>query len=164
MKSAEERLKDLLSKNGLSVATAESCTGGLLSHRITSVSGSSTYYLGSVVSYANSVKMGVLGVDAKVLEIEGPVCSKVAGMMAEGVRKVIGTTYSVSTTGLAEGSDEFGNPEGTVWIGVSGPHGTSTHRFYSDSGERKKNIERFADAALDALVSYIEKDSTCISE
>ena len=82
MKSTEERLKDLLSKNGLSVATAESCTGGLLSHRITSVSGSSTYYLGSVVSYANSVKTGVLGVDAKVLEIEGPVCSNVAGMMA----------------------------------------------------------------------------------
>ncbi len=164
MKSAEERLKDLLSKNGLSVSTAESCTGGLISHRITSVSGSSTYYLGSVVSYANSVKMGILGVEAEVLEKEGPVCSKVAGMMAEGVRRIIGTTYSVSTTGLAEGSDEYGNAEGTVWIGISGPSGTSTLRFFSDSCERKKNIERFADAALDALVSFIEKDSTCISE
>ncbi|MCR5004079.1 MAG: CinA family protein [Bacteroidales bacterium] len=165
MQSAEEKLKTLLVKTGKTLSTAESCTGGLISHRITTVSGSSSYYLGSVISYANSVKMGVLGVSAEVLESEGPVCSKVARMMAEGVRKTTGATYSVSTTGLAEGSDEYGNPEGTVWIGVSGPKGTDTLKFISNSGERKKNIGRFADAALDALVSFIEKDlSTCISE
>ncbi len=77
--------------------------------------------------------------------------------MAEGVRKLMKTDYAVTTTGLSEGGDEWGNPEGTVWIGVTGPKGTKTKKYHCDLG-RKGNIRRFANVALHFLASYIESD------
>ena len=147
----------LLKVSGKTLSAAESCTGGMISHLITSVPGASAYYLGSVTSYAVSVKEKVLGVPAETVGKYGVVSSEVAAAMAEGVRRVTGSDYAVSTTGLAgPDGDEF-NPVGTVWIGVAGPNGTkTTKRLYKN--DRKRNIERFAAAALDALRLMLLED------
>ena len=140
----------LLKASGRTLSVAESCTGGMISHLITSVPGASAYYLGSVTSYAVSVKERVLGVPAETVERYGVVSGEVAAAMAEGVRRVTGSDYAVATTGLAgPDGDEF-NPVGTVWIGVAGPGGTkSVRRLFKN--DRKRNIERFASSALDFL-------------
>lgn len=148
----------LLRGTGKTLSAAESCTGGMISSLITSVPGASEYYLGSVTSYAVAVKESVLGVEHDVVETYGVVSSEVAAAMAEGVRKLTGSTYSVATTGLAGPAGDERNPVGTVWIGVSGPHGTTTaRRVYKN--DRKRNIERFTSAALDELRLYILQDS-----
>lgn len=148
----------LLRGTGKTLSAAESCTGGMISSLITSVPGASEYYLGSVTSYAVAVKESVLGVRHDVVETYGVVSSEVAAAMAEGVRKLTGSTYSVATTGLAGPAGDERNPVGTVWIGVSGPHGTTTaRRVYKN--DRKRNIERFTSAALDELRLYILQDS-----
>ena len=150
----ENCVGSLLRGSGETLSAAESCTGGKISSLITSVPGSSEYYLGSVTSYAVPVKEKVLGVSGQVIKDRGVVSSEVAAAMAEGVRRLTGSTYSVSTTGLAgPGGDEF-NPVGTVWIGIAGPKGTKTVRkIYKN--DRKRNIERFAAAALNELRLFI---------
>ena len=146
----ESELGRILKEHGLTVSAAESCTGGEIAHLFTSVPGSSAYFLGSVTSYAISVKEKVLGVPAQTIEKYGVVSSEVAAAMAEGVRKLTGSDYSVSTTGLAgPGGDEF-NPEGTVWVGVATPKGTKTIK-YCYKNDRLRNIERFAASALNFL-------------
>lgn len=146
----ESELGRILKEHGLTVSAAESCTGGEIAHLFTSVPGSSAYFLGSVTSYAISVKENVLGVPAQTIEKYGVVSSEVAAAMAEGVRKLTGSDYSVSTTGLAgPGGDEF-NPEGTVWVGVATPKGTKTIK-YCYKNDRLRNIERFAASALNFL-------------
>jgi nicotinamide-nucleotide amidase len=147
----------LLKTSGKTLSVAESCTGGMISHLITSVPGSSTYYLGSVTSYAVSVKEQVLGVPADTIEKCGLVSGEVAAAMAEGVRRVTGSDFAVSTTGLAGPDGDAFNPVGTVWIGVAGPKGTKTVKklFKND---RKRNIERFAASALDFLRLAIIED------
>ena len=142
----EQRIGLLLKEHGWSLSAAESCTGGRISHMITTVSGSSAYYLGSVTSYAVSVKEKVLGVPPGIIMEKGLVSSEVAAAMADGVKLLTASTFSIATTGLAEGSDGH-YPEGTVWIGASGPEGTFTELFQC-CGDRKANIRRFAQAAL----------------
>ena len=90
-----------LAARGLTLATAESCTGGLIAKRITDVSGASEVYLGSVVSYANAVKIGLLGVDPDTLAAHGAVSAEVAAQMARGARRATGADVAVSTTGIA---------------------------------------------------------------
>ena len=153
----QDRIARLLKNSGRTLSAAESCTGGQISHLLTTVSGSSTWYVGSVTSYATRIKETVLGVPAKTIQDHGLVSGEVAGAMAEGVRKLMKTDYAVTTTGLTEGGDEWGNPEGTVWIGVAGPKGTKTKKYHCNYG-RKGNIRRFATAALRFLASYIESD------
>ena len=148
----------LLKACGKTLSAAESCTGGEISHLITSVPGSSAYYLGSVTSYAVSVKENVLGVPAETVEKFGVVSAEVAAAMAEGVRRVTGSDYAVSTTGLAGPDGDAFNPVGTVWIGVAGPKGTKTVKK-NFKNDRKRNIERFAAAALDFLRLTILEDS-----
>lgn len=150
----EERIGALLKGSGLTLSAAESCTGGRISHLLTTVSGSSAYYLGSVTSYAVSVKENVLKVPAQTIEANGVVSSEVAAAMAEGVRNLTGSTFSVATTGLAEGGDDR-YPEGTVWIAASGPMGTQT-LLYQCEGPRRANITRFTTAALYFLLGYLE--------
>lgn len=152
--NVEVRIANLLKGSGQTLSTAESCTGGRISHLITTVSGSSEYYLGSVISYAVRIKESVLNVDSRTIAAHGVVSSEVAAAMAEGVRKLTGSTFSVATTGLAEGSDER-YPEGTVWIGVAGPIGTMTYIYHCDHG-RKGNIRSFTTAALSFLETYIK--------
>ncbi len=146
----EATIGRLLKASGKTLSVAESCTGGEISHLITSVPGSSAYYLGSVTSYAVSVKERVLGVPGETVERFGVVSGEVAAAMAEGVRRVTGSDYAVSTTGLAGPDGDAFNPVGTVWIGVAGPRGTKTvKRLFKN--DRKRNIERFAASALDFL-------------
>jgi len=150
----ENRIKELLAGSGKTLSVAESCTGGMISHLITTVSGSSEYYLGSVTSYAVPVKNKVLGVGLQTIEDNGIVSSAVAAEMAEGVRELTGSTFSVSTTGWADSTGDEREPAGTVWVGISGPAGTETFRFHSD-GTRKQKIGRFARFALRKLAVYI---------
>ena len=153
----ENAVGALLRGTGLTLSAAESCTGGKISSLITSVPGASEYYLGSVTSYAIAIKEKVLGVPDATINEYGVVSSEVATAMAEGVRNLTGSTYAVSTTGLAgPGGDEH-NPVGTVWIGISGPNGSkSVKKVYKN--DRKRNIERFAAAALNELRLFILDD------
>lgn len=154
----ENCIGKLLKKHGKTLSTAESCTGGLIASMITSVPGSSEYFLGSVVSYANSVKQGVLGVTEDILKNHGAVSSECVGAMAEGVRKLTGADFAVATSGIAGpggGSDE--KPVGLVWIGVSSKVGTETFRFVFNS-DRKRNIERFTSSALYKILKKVENE------
>ena len=141
----------MLAEKGKTVSAAESCTGGMISSLFTSIPGSSEYYLGSVTSYANSVKSGVLGVDPSIIEEHGAVSEECVRAMAEGVRRITGSDYSVATSGIAGpggGSDE--KPVGLVWIAVSSQMGTETFKMVF-KGDRKRNIDRFAANALNLL-------------
>ena len=154
----EATIGRLLKASGKTLSIAESCTGGEISHLITSVPGASAYYLGSVTSYAVSVKECVLGVPVETVERFGAVSGEVAAAMAEGVRRVTGSDYAVSTTGLAGPDGDASNPVGTVWIGVVGPRGTKTaKRLFKN--DRKRNIERFSASALDFLRLMLIEDS-----
>lgn len=147
----------LLKQTGKTLSIAESCTGGEISHLVTSVPGASSYYLGSVTSYAVSVKESVLGVPAETIAAHGVVSREVACAMAEGVRRLTGSDYAVSTTGLAgpDGNETY--PAGTVWIGISGPGGTNAY-LKSYKNDRRRNIERFAATALNYLRLAILED------
>jgi PncC family amidohydrolase len=126
----------LLDQKALSIATAESCTGGLLSHVLTGVSGSSGYFIGGVVAYSNRIKEAVLGVKPDTLEKYGAVSSQTAHEMAAGIRKQFFTDIGLSTTGIA--GPTGGTPEkpvGLVWIGISTPKGTHTVECHFD-GDR----------------------------
>lgn len=154
----ESAIGEILKAAGKTLSTAESCTGGMISSLVTSVPGSSEYFLGSVTSYANSVKENVLGVSPKIIEEYGAVSSECVSAMAEGVRRLTCSDYSVATSGIAGpggGSDQ--KPVGTVWIGVSSHMGTETFslRFNSD---RKRNIERFSSSALHILLKKIKNE------
>lgn len=156
--TAEEELARRFRAYGVTIACAESCTGGKVAQLITGVAGASAYFLGGVVSYANSVKEQVLGVNAKDLATYGAVSETVACQMAQGVRRVTGAQYALSTTGIAGpdgGTKE--KPVGTVWIGVAGPNGVHATK-YVFSRTRERNIGRAAVQALRDLLAEIEKD------
>lgn len=141
----------MLSGAGKTVSVAESCTGGTISALFTSVPGASEYYLGSVTSYANEIKINVLGVPAEIIAENGAVSSECVAAMAEGVRKLTGSDYSVATSGIAgPGGGSAEKPVGLVWIGVSSDKGTETFSMVFRN-DRKRNIERFASSALNIL-------------
>ncbi len=148
----------LLRGTGRTLSAAESCTGGEIAHLITTIPGSSEYFLGSVTSYAPEVKQKILGVKAETIENCGIVSSAVAEAMAEGVRRLTGSTFSVATTGWADAYGDDHEPAGTVWVGVSGPSGTYSRRFQYKA-DRKRNIERFAASALNFLRLQILKSN-----
>lgn len=154
----ENCIGKLLSKHGKTMSTAESCTGGLIASSITSVPGASEYFLGSVVSYANSVKQEVLGVPQEILMNHGAVSSECVAAMAEGVRNLTGSDFAVATSGIAgPGGGSAEKPVGLVWIGVSSQVGTETFRLVFNS-DRKRNIERFTSSALHKMLKKIEKE------
>ena len=156
----EETPEDFCAKQlkalGRTVACAESCTGGNIAHLITSVPGASAYFLGGVVSYANEVKINVLGVNKTDLSTYGAVSEQVALQMAQGVRKLTGAEYAVATTGVA-GPDggTAQKPVGTVWIAVAGPNGAKAQKFLF-SHTRERNIGKASVTALRLLVRAIQ--------
>lgn len=154
-----ENIAARLRKAGKKIACAESCSGGNIAHLITSVAGSSAYFLGGVVSYANEVKINVLGVNADDLKKYGAVSEAVACQMAEGVRKLTGADYGVSTTGIAgpDGGTEE-KPVGTVWIGVAGPHGVRAKKYWF-AHTRERNIGRASVQALVDLLAKMQEDA-----
>lgn len=149
-------LLDKLKKNGKTLATAESCTGGGIGHALTAVPGSSAAYCGGVISYTNAVKAGVLGVPQNILETYGAVSSETACHMAVGVRKVIGADYGVSVTGIAgPDGDGSGKPVGLVYIGVSSVYKTEVHQ-YVFSGDRASVRLQAVNAALEQVLKAME--------
>lgn len=142
---------NLLKTKGLTVSTAESCTGGYLAHLFTSVPGSSVYFMGSVVSYDTRIKMEHLGVHKQSIEQHSVFSEIVAIEMAEGIRKRFNTDIALSTTGIAgpDGGDEK-NPVGTVWIGYADKEKRFALRYVFEK-DRLRNIQRAAMMAMDIL-------------
>jgi len=142
-----------LRRRGQSLATAESCTGGLIGGMITDVAGASDYYLGGVVSYANSVKRDLLAVGQDILAANGAVSEPVARAMAEGCRRRFGADWAVSATGIAGpsgGSNDMEKPVGLVYIGLCGPGCEEVHRHVLP-GDRSGIRTRAALTALNHL-------------
>ena len=138
---------------GRTLATAESCTGGMIGQLITAVPGSSSVYKGGIVSYTNEIKHKLLYVDETLLATEGAVSAPVASAMAEGARQALSADIAVSVTGLAgPGGDDRGNPVGTVYIGYADEKGTEAICFHFD-GDREAVRTQAAEAALGLVLS-----------
>ena len=154
--SLEAVVGELLRAGGATLAVAESCTGGMIAERVTSIPGSSDYFAGGFVVYSNRMKENLLGVDPALIERHGAVSEEVACAMAECARSRSGATYAVSTTGEAGPESSTGVPVGTVYVGIAGP-GLATHndvaeaRKFNLPGDRTR-IRMFAtQGALDYL-------------
>jgi PncC family amidohydrolase len=147
----------LLTKFKLKIATAESCTGGLVGHRLTNVAGSSAYFWGGILSYDNSVKQQVLGVSEQILNTVGAVSAECALAMADGARRVIGSQLGLSTTGIAGPSGSTaGKPVGLVYIALTSVDGFRRCEHYIWDADRIANKEQSAEAALRMLVEYLQ--------
>lgn len=151
------RLQDIAIERGVTIGTAESCTGGLVGHSITSIGGSSAYYLGGVISYADAVKVELIGVPQATIERHGAVSAQAAVAMAEGVRERIGCDLAVAVTGVAgpDGGTEA-KPVGLTYVAVAGPTGHEVRR-HQWSGDRAANKEQSAAAALDMLIHALSE-------
>jgi len=145
-------LIEALAAEGATIATAESITGGRVAAALTSVPGSSTVVRGGVVAYASDVKVSLLAVDSVLLAELGAVCVEVAEQMAGGVRERLGATYGVATTGEAGPDTASGQPVGTVFVAVAGPHGITARRLVVD-GTREEVQQAAVHAALGVLAS-----------
>ena len=146
--SLSKAIGEILRQRNETIGTAESCTGGYLSHLITSISGSSDYFIGSVVPYAYRMKTSELDVPQEMLWVYGAVSEEVVRAMAEGVRRNLDVTWALSTSGIA--GPTGGTPQkpvGTIWIACSGPNGTKA-RLLKLTRDRVSNIEYTAIAAL----------------
>jgi len=147
----EQRVGQLLSERHRTLALAESCTGGLISHRITGIAGSSAYYLGGVTSYANDVKVKLLGVTPATLEKYGAVSQETALEMSHGIRERIGADFGLSVTGIAgPGGGTPEKPVGTVWISIAQAknHEAKLFQFH---GDRERIVLGTSQAALNWL-------------
>lgn len=146
-----QRLLERAERSGATLGCAESCTGGMIASAITEVSGSSTSFVGGVVSYWVSVKEKVLGVDAEIIAEHGVVSEQCAEAMAQGARRALGCDYAVSTTGIAGPTGaEPGKPVGTVCYGVATPSGVSS--FRTCEGDSRDEVRmRAVRNALEAL-------------
>ena len=150
-----EKISFILKDKKLKIASAESCSGGLIAHSLTNISGSSEYFDSAVVSYSNEAKMGFLEVPRNILEKYGAVSKEVAKLMAEGIKKKSNVDIGISTTGIAGptgGTKE--KPVGLVYIGLSTNEGTIVKKFQF-SGNRLENKESTCDAALQMLYDYL---------
>ena len=155
MASLEQDIGDLLRQKKLTLGVVESATGGLLSHLITNVPGSSDYYLGSVTAYSNDIKIRVVGVKKTTLSKYGAVSSQVAEEMALGGREVLGVDICVADTGIAgPGGATPGKPVGQFYIGLSHLGGTFSQKHVF-TGDREQNKHNAADAALNWLKEYL---------
>ena len=152
----EEALLLRLRAKKLTLATAESCTGGNIAHRITAIAGCSDCYNGSIVSYANDVKINILGVKKESIEAHGVVSEEVVAQMAEGVKKAIGTDCAIATSGIAGPSGATPNkPIGTVCIAIATPERTIASTFHFP-GTRDRVIDRASTTALTLLAMVLK--------
>ena len=157
--TVQELVHNMLTERGLTLATAESCTGGVIASRFTAMPGASAYFRCGVVSYSNEAKAEVLGVDPEVIRRFGAVSEEVARQMAEGARRIAGADFAVSTTGIAGptgGSAE--KPVGTVWMAVATPAGTVACCKQCGT-DRGQIIDRAASVAISMLREELLKNS-----
>ncbi|MGP4003759.1 CinA family protein [Streptomyces sp. 8N706] len=146
---------ELLVARGETLAVAESLTGGMVAAELTGVPGASRAFRGSVTAYASEVKRGVLGVDAVLLAERGAVDAEVARQMAEGVRRLMGADWGVSTTGVAGPDPQDGQPVGTVHVAVAGPRGGVGGLRLSLDGDRAGIRSESVQAALRLLLGEL---------
>ncbi|RSK41208.1 competence/damage-inducible protein A [Hymenobacter perfusus] len=153
----ETAVGTLLAERGLTVGTAESCTGGLLAHRLTSVPGSSRYYQGSIIAYSNDIKMQELGVKPETLAAHGAVSEAAVAEMAEGLRRRLGVDVALATSGIAgpDGGTDA-KPVGTICIAYADARRTVTRQISFNRG-RQLNLEYTTTAALNLLRLEVEK-------
>jgi len=153
----EEKVGDLLNQRGWTIATAESCTGGLISHLLTNVAGSSAYVMGAVVSYSNAAKMQFLNVQEATLIEQGAVSAETAQEMASGARAAFGVDLALSVTGIAgPGGGTPEKPVGLTYIGLATPDGVQVNRFVW-KGNREENKAASAQAALQMAIDYLSQ-------
>jgi len=156
-KPLEEQAGALLSLHRLTIALAESCTGGLIGHRLTNVSGSSSYFIASIVAYAYEAKEGLLGVPHDLLLSEGAISEAVVLAMARGVRQTLQVDISLAVTGIAgPGGATPNKPVGLTYIALVAP-GVERVQRHVWSGDRISNKEQSAEAALRLLMDYLEE-------
>ncbi|HEY9075745.1 MAG TPA: CinA family protein [Anaerolineaceae bacterium] len=160
-KLIEAQVGDLLRAKGMKLVLAESCTGGLIGHRITNIAGSSEYYLGSITAYAYEAKERLLGVRHDTITRYGAVSRETVIEMARGARYALSAdfpverTVGISVSGIAgPGGGTPTKPVGLVWIGMSAPEGEWAWRYIWD-GDRVRNKELTADQALRLLLEYL---------
>jgi len=152
-----ETIGDHLKKTGCKISTAESCTSGYISSLLTSIAGSSTYFEGSMVVYSNKAKINVLGVEEDIIDTYTEVSDAAACRMAERIKEVMGTEYSIATTGYAD-VDGYGtetNPPGTIYVAISTPTETIVKRLELN-GTRSRNVYIAAMEALDMILESIK--------
>ena len=154
-KPIEIQLGEALRARGLKLATAESCTGGLIADRLTDVPGSSDYFLGGIVAYAYEAKVALLDVSWDTLHAHGAVSREVVLEMARGARKALSADLAVSVSGIAgPGGGLPDKPVGTTWLGLVTPDGEWT-RFFVWDRDRRGNKELSAEAALQFVLDYL---------
>ena len=155
MTKLEFQIGDPLRARNLTLATAESCTGGLIASRITDVAGSSDYFVGGVAAYAYEAKVELLNVSWDTLKAHGAVSRETVLEMARGVRKTLNANIGISVSGIAgPGGGLPEKPVGTVWIALVAPDGEWTKLFHFN-GDRLQNKSLAADAALEFLIDYL---------
>jgi PncC family amidohydrolase len=153
--SLEIEIGEILTRRALTLAAAESCTGGLVSHRITNVAGSSNYFLGGIVAYANQTKIGQLGVKVGTLEMFGAVSEETVLEMAIGVRRALDADIGIAVSGIAgPGGGTPEKPVGLTWIALSAIGNTEARRF-TWPGDRLAIKEQTAQAVLLLLFEYL---------
>ena len=152
----EMKLRDLLRARKMKLAAAESCTGGLVSHRLTNVSGSSEYFPGGIVAYSYEAKANHLGVSWEILNSVGAVSRETVVQMARGARLMFEADIAVAISGIAGpagGTDE--KPVGFTWFGLAAAEGEWARNFIWD-GDREENKHHSSEAALQFVVDYLE--------
>lgn len=152
-------LVSTLTSRGVTVATAESLTGGQLAAMFTAVPGASACFTGGVVAYASAVKVSVLGVAPTIIEEYGAVSAECAAAMALGSRSLLGSTYALATTGVAGPDLQEGHPAGHVWVGCAGPTGVET-RLLSLEGDRAAVQSASCRGALSVLDGMLRREDS----
>jgi PncC family amidohydrolase len=154
--SIENVVGNMLTERVLKLALAESCTGGLVGHRITNMPGSSAYFFGGVIAYSYEAKVKTLGVSWDTLNDFGAVSSETVLEMARGAKKLMDADIAVSVSGIAgPGGGTADKPIGTTWVGLSSNDGEWSREFHFD-GDRDQNKESSAEVALQMLLDYLE--------
>ncbi|MBQ3044266.1 MAG: competence/damage-inducible protein A [Alistipes sp.] len=155
--SVESNVHRILSERGLTLATAESCTGGNIAASFTSMAGASAYFLTGIVAYSNAAKSNILGVDSATIERHGAVSREVVEQMAEGARRISGADYAIATSGIAGPSGgSVEKPVGTVWMAVATP--TRTISMMRNSGtDRQQIIKRASAYVVEMLYNELRK-------
>ncbi len=154
--SIEQVIGEKFIEQGLTVGIAESCTGGLIAHRLTNIPGSSAFFLGGVVAYSNESKTAILGVNPALIKTYGAVSAEVAAAMAEGMRRITCSDIGISTTGIAgPGGGSPEKPVGLMYMGISSEQGTNTKKLLF-AGDRLINKKRMSQSVLDILRYHLK--------
>ena len=154
--SLSAKVGSILFARGYTISTAESCTGGLLSHSLTGIAGSSAYFIGGVVAYSNQIKVQALGVQEQTLIEFGAVSEQTACEMAEGIRNQFNADIGLSTTGIAGPTGGTADkPVGLVWIGISTPGGTQAFECHFE-GDRLEVMRKTVKALLTRLLTQLK--------